>query len=57
MRADGTDADYDEPGELHVRGESLSPGYFNNEAATRETFVDGWFRTGDTLRADTNGLL
>lgn len=56
-REDGTDADYDEPGELWLRGPNLVPGYFRNEKATRESFVDGWLRTGDTLRADREGFL
>ncbi len=57
VRPDGSDAEYDEPGELYVRGGGLSPGYFNNEKATRETFVDGWLHTGDTLKADKDGML
>ena len=57
VRPDGTEADYNEPGELLVRGESMSPGYYNNDKATKETFVDGWLRTGDTLKADKDGML
>ena len=35
-------------GELEIRGYSVFPGYFGNEAANREAFRDGgWFRTGD----------
>lgn len=36
-----------EEGELCVRGASLMSGYFEDEAATRETMRDGWLRTGD----------
>ena len=57
VRPDGTDADYDEPGELWVRGPNMALGYLNNDKATRETFVDGWVRTGDTMKADTKGFL
>lgn len=35
-------------GRLQVRGPSVTPGYFRNEAAMRESFTDdGWFDTGD----------
>ena len=38
---------YDQPGELVVRSPSVVPGYLNNEKSTKETFEDGWMRTGD----------
>ena len=57
VREDGTEADYDEPGELWVHGPNMAPGYYRNEKATREAFVDGWLRTGDTLRVDRQGYL
>ncbi|KIW77411.1 hypothetical protein Z517_09857 [Fonsecaea pedrosoi CBS 271.37] len=44
-----------EEGELWVRGPQTMMGYYNNEAATRETFVGDWLRTGDILRVDENG--
>ena len=57
VRADGSEADWDEPGELWVRAPNVALGYFRNEQATRETFVDGWLRTGDAFRADRDELL
>ncbi len=35
------------PGEIRVKGESVFLEYWNNEKATRDSFRDGWFRTGD----------
>ncbi|OQU95566.1 hypothetical protein CLAIMM_01751 [Cladophialophora immunda] len=42
-------------GELWVRGPQTMMGYFDNEQATRETYVGEWLRTGDIMRMDENG--
>jgi amino acid adenylation domain-containing protein len=35
-------------GRLQIKGQVVTPGYFNNPAANQEAFVgDGWFNTGD----------
>ena len=39
--------EYDKPGELVIKSPSIALGYLNNEAATSESFQDGWVRTGD----------
>ena len=45
-------------GELHVRGNSIISGYFNNEAASEAAFdADGWFGTGDVASIDPQGFL
>ncbi len=44
-------------GELLVRGPNVVRGYWNNPAASAETFADGWLRTGDVARVDEDGLL
>lgn len=42
-------------GELWVKGPMVAQGYWNNPAATAESFVDGWVRTGDLARTDERG--
>lgn len=44
-------------GELWVRGDAVTPGYWNLPEVNAEKFVDGWFRTGDIMRADKDGYL
>lgn len=38
---------YDQPGELLVKSPSVVLGYLNNDQANKETFQDGFMRTGD----------
>lgn len=46
----------EQAGELQIRGPGVTPGYWNNEAATRAAFTsDGWLRTGDVARRDADG--
>jgi long-subunit acyl-CoA synthetase (AMP-forming) len=53
VRDDGTETDWDEVGELWLKGENVVQGYWNNPKANAETFVDGgWLRTGDKFRVD-----
>ena len=38
---------YDQEGEILIRSPSVVLGYLKNEEANRETFQNGWLRTGD----------
>jgi fatty-acyl-CoA synthase len=45
-------------GELYVRGNAITSGYFENEEANATAFdADGWFGTGDVATIDANGFL
>ncbi len=46
-----------EPGEVVVRGPSITSGYLDNPEANAESFRDGWFRTGDIGRLSADGYL
>lgn len=45
----------DEVGELVVRGDQVSPGYFRDPDRTQEAWRGGWFHTGDLMRRDADG--
>jgi malonyl-CoA/methylmalonyl-CoA synthetase len=44
---DGTDAPPGAVGEVWIRGGNVFRGYWGMPGKTRESFVDGWFRSGD----------
>jgi long-chain acyl-CoA synthetase len=46
-----------EDGEILVRGENVSTGYFHAPEETRTAFRDGWFHTGDIGEFDAQGQL
>ncbi len=55
--AGGNDVPDGQPGELLVRGPSVFGGYWQNDAATADAFVEGgWFRMGDIGRRDAEGF-
>ncbi len=44
-------------GEIVVKGPNVMLGYYNDEAETNKTIIDGWFHTGDLGKIDENGYL
>ena len=45
-----------EPGELELKGDNVTLGYWRREAEFRQSLSDdGWFRTGDILTCDEDG--
>jgi len=46
------------PGELLIKGPQVFAGYWKREEETRLAFTsDGWFRTGDVVTMDAQGLM
>ena len=56
-RADGTDAQAGEDGEICVRSPALMTGYWHDADATAQAIRDGWFHTGDVGHLDADGYL
>ena len=55
--ADGRDVQQGDEGELWFAGPGITPGYWGNPDATRETFADGgWLKSGDIGRQDADGF-
>jgi fatty-acyl-CoA synthase len=55
MGPDGQEADTGQAGEIWVRGWNVTPGYWERPDLNAQSFVDGWFRTGDIALRDTSG--
>ena len=43
-------------GEILIRGDAVFGEYYLNPEATEESFIDGWFRTGDCAEVSADGV-
>jgi long-chain acyl-CoA synthetase len=57
MRDDGIEAAANEPGELWISGPMVVSGYWNNATATRDSFVGGFWKSGDIGAIDADGYV
>ncbi|NPC93844.1 o-succinylbenzoate--CoA ligase [Bacillus sp. WMMC1349] len=57
IEQNGVSLNTSEHGEIIVKGPTVMKGYLKNEAATRESLKDGWFKTGDLGYLDNDGFL
>jgi len=46
-----------EPGEIFLKGPTITPGYVDRPEVTAQAFQDGWFATGDIGYLDKDGYL
>jgi acyl-CoA synthetase (AMP-forming)/AMP-acid ligase II len=53
----GDDVPRGDIGEIVLRGDVVTPGYWNDPVATDEAFRGGWLRTGDLARMDEDGFV
>jgi acyl-CoA synthetase (AMP-forming)/AMP-acid ligase II len=50
-------ADEQQVGEIWVRGDTVTPGYWNRPEETANAFSEGWLRTGDLATLDPEGYV
>jgi acyl-CoA synthetase (AMP-forming)/AMP-acid ligase II len=57
VRGGDVPADGQSVGEIRVRGETVTPGYWNQPEVTAAAFEDGWLKTGDLATLDAEGYV
>ncbi len=55
VNSEGQEVLHGDVGELYIRGAGVTRGYWNDPEITRRSFVDGWYKTGDLFRVDSDG--
>ena len=53
----GNEAPPNTLGEIQMKGPAVTPGYWNRPKANKESFVNGWFKTGDIGKKDSQGYI
>lgn len=53
----GEQVELGKPGEIICRGPQVTRGYYNKPEANSQTFIDGWFHTGDVGIMDEDGFI
>ena len=53
----GQEIKLSENGEIFIKGNNVSPGYYNRPDLHDQYFVDGWYRSGDVGEIDKEGFL
>jgi len=49
------DCGIDTPGELLIKGPNVMRGYLDDEQATNDAMIDGWYKSGDIAKKDAAG--
>ncbi len=57
MDSEGVEVPYGAPGEIYIGGPMVTPGYFNNPAATAREFRAGYWKSGDLGIMDSRGYI
>jgi len=58
MKEDGSEAGFNEPGELWATGPQIMKGYWNRPEETAKTLTaDGWLKTGDIAEMHADGFI
>jgi long-chain acyl-CoA synthetase len=52
---DGLEARIGEDNEIQLKGKTITQGYYKKPEATEAAFIDGWFKTGDAGKIDSEG--
>lgn len=57
VNAEGNDIIPGEIGEIIIRGNNVTPGYWKNPEGTATTLIGGWLHTGDLATIDAQGYI